>query len=116
MRAKSDENWRVGNQCLAAGDLNAAASRLYYAVFEAVLYYAKVKKGYVRRPGVSVHSLMGQYVRSVGKGRVLYSRVFAMMMGLRETADYEPETPEEVQSLLHHLDEIRQYFLGLAEN
>jgi len=117
MRNKSDENWRVVSLCLQNGTLNAAANRLYYAVFQAVLGYAKAKQGYIYDPNVSAHSKMWQYV-AADKGGYSYRRVFTKLMVLRKTADYEPETPTEknIKSLMGDSGSMRQYFLKLAES
>ena len=117
MRGKSDENWRVGQRCLAEGDVNAAASRLYYAVFQAVLWYATCKKGYVRSKSESAHREMAQHVWDTGKGRAQYGRSFTKMMALRVTADYDPESASlvEMKALLADCHATRQHFLGLVE-
>ena len=43
LRHKSDENWRAAETCFENGMVNAAASRLYYSVFQAVRYSDAVK-------------------------------------------------------------------------
>lgn len=117
MRAKSEENWRVGTQCLDAGSVNAAANRLYYAVFQAVLGFASAKQGYVYK-GYGAHKDMARVVRSQGKGRYHYADAFESLMGLRITADYEPDPPalDEIRSLLTDSKAIREYYLRRTEN
>lgn len=117
MRNKSDENWKVVSMCLQHGTLNAAASRLYYAVFQAVLGYAIAKKGYIHDPGVSAHKSMWAYVSDTPEGK-FFGPVFKKLMSLRLTADYEPETPTEtnIKSLMGNSGSMRQYFFKLAES
>ena len=57
----------VGTRCLSDGSLNAAASRLYYAVFQAVLGFAKAKRGYVYS-GSGAHAEMLRIVRNRDHG------------------------------------------------
>ena len=117
MQAKSKENWTVGTQCLGTGALNAAASRLYYAVFQAVLGFATAKQGHVYK-GHGEHKAMRDIVRRTGKGRERYGDVFEDLMGLRITADYAREEPDETElrELVNDADAIRRYYLGKAEN
>ncbi|MCX6996610.1 MAG: HEPN domain-containing protein [Kiritimatiellaeota bacterium] len=115
MRDKSDENWRVGQRCLQDGDLNAAASRLYYGVFQAVLAWARAKKRYVKTS--DAHRDMYKFVCAEGEGRILYGRKFQEMRGLRETADYHPDTPDadELKELLPFCVTMRTTYLRKAE-
>lgn len=115
MRQKSDENWQAGSGCLAAGHVNAAASRIYYAVFQAVLHFARTKRGY-DDPGHGAHSAMARVVWNTGMGSRMYGRIFSDLMRLRETADYDPESVEDpkIRSVLNDADTIRKYFLRLA--
>lgn len=117
MRNKSEENWRVVSLCLHYDTLNAAASRLYYAVFQAVLTYAIAKKEYVYNPEVSVHLLMRNYVRETPDGK-FFERVFSKLLSLRITADYELETPpkKQIESFMKDSGEMRRYFFTLAES
>ena len=117
MQAKSEENWMVGNRCLAEGSVNAAANRLYYSVFQAVLVFATAKQGYVYK-GYGAHADMAFIVRSQGKARQYYGEVFEGLMTLRITADYEPDPPRgnEIKALLKDSEAIRQYYLNKANN
>jgi len=117
MQDKSEENWAVGQQCLMDSRLNAAANRLYYAVFQAVFEFATKKRNYVS-PGHSAHSSMLNIVRNYGKGRTKYGEVFNDLMGLRETADYDRETPDknDIENLLQDANAIRMYYLQQARN
>lgn len=118
MRNKSYENWEVGCDCLKQGRFNAAASRLYYGVFQAVLTYAREKKNYVHQAGKTDHAAMANIVWTTGKACGKYGRVFNKMMSLRETSDYERETPTltKINEVLKDSGEIRNYFLEKAAN
>lgn len=115
MRDKSDENWRVGERCLEDGDLNAAASRIYYAVFQAVLGWARARKGYSGTQ--DSHAAMYRYVSNEGRHYQFYGKRFKLLRGLRETADYAPDTPGEsqIKALIADGEQIRKFFLKEAE-
>lgn len=114
MRNKSDENWQVGQRCLNNGDINAATSRLYYGVFQAVLTWARIRKGYNKT--TDVHGDMCRFVKTEGKHSNHCGKVFAEMRGFRESADYQPDTPpiDEIKELLDTCDKIRAYYLQQA--
>ncbi len=113
MRDKSDENWRVGTQCLSDGDLNVAASRIYYATFQAVLGWARAKKAFTQEH--NVHSAIQRLMKE-GKGANVYTRTLSELQGLRETADYAPEAPsvEELNELIPEGQKIREYYISKA--
>lgn len=115
MQAKSEENWMVGNRCLAEGSFNAAANRLYYSVFQAVLMFAVAKRGYVYE-GSGVHSAMTHIVQSQGQARLHYGAVFRDLLTLRYTADYDSDSPsgDEIKTLLADSEAIRKYYLKKA--
>lgn len=115
MREKSNENWRVGNRCLQDGDLNAATSRLYYGVCQAVLAWARAKKGYTKTVGI--HGDMCRFVQTEGKARNLYGPKFVALRGLRETADYQPDSPDldELHDVLDVCGRMRDAYLKMAE-
>lgn len=115
MRDKSDENWRVGHRCLQDGDVNAATSRLYYGVCQAVLAWARAKKGYTKTEGI--HGDMCRFVRTEGKSRYLYGPTFVGLRGLRETADYQPDPPDvdALNEVLAVCGQMRDAYLKMAE-
>ena len=114
MQTKSDENWRVGQRCLSEGDVNAAASRLYYGVLQSVLAWARAKKGYNDIHGT--HSAMFRYVSSEGHNRRVFGPALSAMCALRETADYTHQPPnlEKLHKLLPTCEQIREYYLKKA--
>lgn len=118
MRDKSDENWRVGNACLVNGDLNAAANRLYYAVYQAVRGYALAKEKDYRPSDTGDHRKMEKIIRRYGKSPELSGDTFQDLMELRGKADYGRETPDasELHDLLPEAGKIRDYYLKRAEN
>jgi HEPN domain. len=114
VRDKSEENWNAGYACLDAEHYNAAASRFYYAVFQAVLFYARKKQQYKHQPN-KIHSDMMSYVERQNNPRWL--RVFSQLKGLRVTADYDPDRLQknDIQKILNEADDIRKSFLKEAE-
>lgn len=117
MRDKSKENWDVGLECLGKGNFNAAANRLYYGVFQAVLMYAVNKQGFPRTQVVGSHAKMGKIVGSIGMQRELCGKQFTRLMMLREMADYRKETPDRaaIEKLIDSANKTREYFIKLAE-
>jgi hypothetical protein len=94
MQAKSDENWRVGQRCLDDGDINVACSRLYYAVMQAVLTWARAQKD-VKPDEREIHGKLYRLVAGEGKARVVNGPTFKRLRALRDTADYERDPPDE---------------------
>jgi uncharacterized protein (UPF0332 family) len=118
MRDKSEANWKLGIECLNKGHVNAAANRLYYSVFQAVQHYATLKENYVYIRGQTrAHGEMRNYVRNNKIGAKQFERDFQIMMGLRETADYDNDTPEKyrIEQLIEGLTKIRKCFFEMAE-
>jgi len=116
MRHKSDENWDVGTRCLQSGQTNAAASRLYYAVCQAVYEFANKKEGYTYQ-GYGFHTRMASTVRNHGKQSRYYWERFGDLMDLRTKADYDRDSPtdEEVSDILTDANAIRTFFFKEAE-
>ena len=115
MQSKSNENWKVGTHYLCAKTaLNVAASRLYCGMFQAVLAWAREKRGYSGKKGV--HEFMERLVLTEGDKRAAYGPAFAELRSHRETADYTPETPsfDELREVYSTCDEMRLYYLRLA--
>lgn len=116
MRNKSDENWRAAHDCLKAGNLNAAASRFYYSVFQAVLLHAQKKRNYVSS-GPKVHVDMLDLMEAEGKQTQRFYRVYKELKALRNKADYDTEhaTREEIDELLGDGEKIRLWRLEHAD-
>lgn len=114
MQNKSEENWAVGNKCLADGKLNAAASRLYYSVFQSVCTWAKIKMHWSYR-GSGAHGDMLGYMKRTNRH---FAEAYEDLLDLRTKADYDPETPSsaEITALLSDAANIRTHYLEKAKN
>lgn len=112
MREKSDENWTVGNTCLQNGQPNAAASRIYYAVFQVVYEFAQKFRSYQGKAG-GVHADMTRVVGDVINDKKSSEQVYKRLKLLRETADYDLENVDDarLKALLPEADRLRQRFI-----
>jgi len=118
LRLKSEKNWQVGCLCLEHGYIDAAANRLYYAVFQAVLLSVKAKQvsntiAVRDNDTSSKHTIMRRAVGAEGIGRRNASRQFGRLQSLRETADYDPEPvqEEELRGLISYAQGIKRFWL-----
>lgn len=116
MRNKVEENWKVGTSCLDEGDLNVAASRIYFATFQAVLIFFRSKPSF-KEPSAGVHSAVLRELRDMGGRNIPVRNNLRDLKELRETADYAPETPEkeEILALLEIAEKIKDDYLGKAQ-
>lgn len=112
--AKSDKNWAEGNQCVLNGNADAAANRLYYAVFQAVKSYAiLINQMDPDKPGTgSAHTTALEIVGQGPMGQT-YRRHFNRLKGYRESADYSPVNVrmEDLKGVMGEADCIRKHFL-----
>jgi|GEM_PF-2609914 len=115
MQDKSEENWKVGLQCLKEGNLNAAANRLYYGMFQAVLLYARKITGY-EKTDRTVHGDMCDIVKNLGTASYKYGKVYRKLWSLRDIADYQDDPPDRrgIENLLSDCEKIRQNYLKKA--
>jgi len=115
-REKSDQTWQEGNQCLGQGMANSAASRLYYAVFQAVKGFGVAHGDMTMEEGDRVHAKIIGIVTTHGKGRFWAREKLTDLLGLRVKADYTPETvdAEELKTMVGDADKIRKHFIALA--
>jgi len=94
---KSLENWTAAATCRTGGHRNAAASRFYYALYQAIRFWAD-KKGLLRCVEYvpDVHATVASIVGKNGGdcARELREAVNDMYE-LRVKADYKPEPVEE---------------------
>lgn len=113
MRRKSDENWEVGQRCLADGNANAAASRIHYAVFQVVYGYALQHRGYKYDRSGGVHADMARVVDSEINDKRGSGQVYRKLKSLRETADYgrEPADHQVLTEVLPKAERIRSIFI-----
>lgn len=108
MLNKVDENLKIGQYCLENGSINAAANRLYYAVFQTLLMWA-IKEG-KHIPDTGKHRALIKYIE--GPKSKYFRKIFTRLMQIRETADYEIESIEKYQidKLMDGLDEFINYY------
>ena len=114
MLNKSSQNLDVGKECLANSQYDAAASRVYYAVFQAVLNWVRVKKGFVKQN--DVHGAITRLMK-VGTSSHLYHESFNNLRILRVKADYDPEPVEreELEDLLPTCERIIAFYRKQVE-
>ncbi len=95
MKAKARENLEAARRLLALGLLNAAASRLYYSMFQASVH------ALVRRSGSPADARRGARAWSHGRVEGLVAGIrgqpedqvlFQELRALRERADYDRES------------------------
>ncbi len=81
---KSDANWKLADQLRESGNLDAAANRFYYSLFQIVKAYA-IKTGKIREDDdKAVHAKALNIVRSDREDASTFSRA----MNMRTSADY----------------------------
>lgn len=108
---KSDENWTTGHELLAQERMCPATNRLYYSVFQAVYAYATAVGAEMDQE--KKHLAMIKFVAKSGKNGGPLSQVLVGLRGLRETADYETETPKktDIEALLPGAATIREHHI-----
>ena len=114
MLLKSSQNLEVGKECLNKGQYDAAASRIYYAVFQAVLNWVRLKRGFVEQK--DVHAAITRLMK-VGTSSHLYHESFNNLRILRVKADYDPEPVEreELEDLLPMCERIIAFYKRQVE-
>lgn len=124
--AKSDANWALGLACLRKDEVDSAANRLYYALFQAVKCYGLRKglweehapEGEVGGKKRSVHiqaqELAGKVSPAQGK---FYRAQYTLLKGHRVKADYLPAhvARTDLEHLLIEADKMRKFFLSTIE-
>lgn len=114
---KSDESWKAGNECLRQGLVNAAASRIYYSVFQAVMGFGIAKERWDVEEREGLHS-KAPYVAGnscVVKGRWC-RRILISLRELRVMADYKPEGVDvkQLNLLLADADKVRRHHIDMS--
>jgi HEPN domain len=129
---KSDATWAAAEMNFKAGDYSSAASRYYYAVFQAIKAYwiatsycemkdrqklvnaRDPKSGRVENKMRGMHGLAQMAVNSGFYGDQLLS--FASLRELRIRVDYYPEpvSRDEIEDVRDHASLIRDHFKGRA--
>jgi uncharacterized protein (UPF0332 family) len=119
LKLKSNKCWELADALRGSNDFNNCASRMYYSVFQAVVYFAMTKKGYdpeeAQRRKLNAHNIMNHIVdEEISQ----YADAYGEMRQLRNKADYDPEDVAAVDISHHFLVEmqgIRSFFLTEAE-
>ncbi|MBU1221272.1 HEPN domain-containing protein [Myxococcota bacterium] len=108
MLNKVDENLKIGQYCLENGSINAAANRLYYAVFQTLLMWATKEGKHI--PETGKHRALIKYIE--GPKSIYFKKIFKRLMQIRETADYEIESIEKskLDELKDGLDDFVNYY------
>lgn len=114
MKNKSDITWHEACSILDQEHSNSAASRIYYAVFQAVYGYGLKTKKIDKNTISGLHKATHNIVRTVGAQSKRYGRIFSTLKGLRIRADYEREVVRvnEVTDLLKDAEAIRRFYIG----
>ena len=112
LAAKSTQTWVEGKECLNQGHINAAASRLYYAVFQSVKGYAIHKGEMTMDDDNGVHRTVLNIVYGGGGKGKYYRRKLNELFQLRVIADYKPEpvNKADLEELLAVAEEMRVYY------
>jgi len=96
VKAKARENLEAARRLLALGLVNAAASRLYFSVFQAGVHALALRSGSQAdvRAGARnwSHGRVEGLVESI-RGQVEDRVLFRELRALRERADYDRESP-----------------------
>jgi hypothetical protein len=91
LKDKSLQNLRAGEALLAFGHLDAAASRLYYACYQAAVHRLTLlgkSPGAIRSGAVKWDHIMVRNVASLVRGRRGDGVVYEQARALRTVADY----------------------------
>lgn len=115
---KVKTGWSLALQLRESKDYNNSASRMYYSVFQAVLFYAVQKERFdrekARREQRNVHKLM----KHVATEKMKHVRdSYEDLRELRNKADYDPEDVQQFElnaSFVHSVETIKDFFLKEA--
>lgn len=106
MKKKAEENWDSGVLLLREGKPNAAASRFYYAIFQASREYAQIYLSYIPPGESGDHQGLLDYLNAKyasGAERTELTRIFRALKAKRITADYKKEKIVR-QDLIPYID------------
>jgi len=115
MKGKARENLEVALRALENGHVNAAASRLYYALFQAAVYalerQGRAPSEFRRGATVWDHRIVGDRIALV-RGLPEDGRLFEKLRFLREMADdhKEPVSRSELELKKH---EVERFVRGM---
>lgn len=112
---KAEENWRAYHNCMSDKCYNAAASRLYYAVFQVIFLWAQKKKDYKDNPTKNVHKEMIELVKQTDEHqqKPFTVRDLRELKELRRVADYERDMLNKEEIVRHEplANSMRMWFL-----
>lgn len=114
---RSDENWNAGIACQERKYYNSAASRFYYAVYHAVVFWADRKQLIsCAKSHAGMHQTLPEKVAEYGgpQGED-YREIFSEMYALRIQADYKPHPVKEKHlkpELLQRANTVRKVMLS----
>lgn len=108
--------WDLALSLRNAGDLNNSASRMYYAVFQAVLAYAVKKERFDReKHREKVHSEMKRVLKEAAARNKEWRDCYDDLRELRNRADYDPEDVTASAfdlNIVHQSECIKNFFLN----
>jgi uncharacterized protein (UPF0332 family) len=114
---KSEETWKEGSECLAKGQANMAANRIYYSVFQAIKGFAMATRGWDIHDSDNVHVKALNVVCGPegGKGKGFRDKL-TELRSLRIVADYYPEPVDidDLKALVKDADAIRKFHIAKA--
>lgn len=107
MKEKAIQNLEAGNLLLVRGLVDAAASRFYYALFQAAIHALEGKRASPSRPGARPwsHRVVGDRIAGV-RNRDGDAAFFRKVRDLRGRADYDasPVERRDVEYLKHEIE------------
>ena len=116
LKEKSERCWTLALELRENGDFNNCASRMYYAVFQAVKAYAVKKRGYdPNDKSTKVHNAMYHIVK---EKMGTYYATYEDMREFRNTADYDQDDVPPggiTQHIVKQAEEIKKHFLDEAD-
>ena len=118
--SKVKTGWELATWLRDKQDYNNSASRMYYAVFQAVLTYAIRKEKFDREKAWdekrNVHALMRRVVKE--KMQKNDADAYDDLRGLRNKADYDPEDVHLSDldlNFIQSVEKIKNFFLKEAK-
>jgi uncharacterized protein (UPF0332 family) len=112
---KAEENWRAYQNCMSERCYNAAASRLYYSVFQVIFLWAQKKKNYKDNPVKSIHAeMIGLVNKIVDQQEMPFTlNDLRELRELRRVADYERDMLNRDEIVRHEplANIMRMWFL-----
>ena len=119
LKSKSDKCWELADELRVRCDFNNCASRVYYSVFQAVVFYAIKKEGYDPEKAQHLKRNVHNEMRNIVMNKLFALKdIYEDMRLLRNTADYDPDDVNATDLENHtwnSMQTIRDFFLKEAE-